>query len=540
MSDQKSSINSEKLVFYVDEDSEDFTFYLQIDEKKTVVQTLLQNGLNQIESPQAKIAGNETFTFSEEVVVKSRRFTKDSLKQVEDSFWTELRASTGNTPHCYLREKLEVKARDSDKTKPELPRSLAALKGTLKTEDLKEEAKKILLKALAEVLNDALTDSSLESRSWIDNVLPQREEALINALPDGEIKKQWRNRVFLQRAFSDLIKETQIGRGLICFSYVGKYLSITFRRYTAREGYAAETVTDRRKYLFSLAEYCDVIYKEVFERTDSTQHAHGLLVITGSTKSAKSEIARALIYRYLTTKKNGTRKPHLVTFEDPVERFYANEKPQELDPWHAIQRSEPFSLIDYTPRQKGKDVSLLRHALTDALRQTPAAFFVGETRDKKEWELLLDFAATGHLIVTTAHANSLVEAMHKIFEARRVKTPADRSEIGSKLFGLAHLRMANVKTNDEGKTAEVLFPTLWRRTERGVAGLTSDGLASLLPHRSSDDKSNGQPSCLGRRWLMGCLIESAQDDLTTIFKTTHQDLKLRLYQRATEWDLQGV
>ncbi|HKY27400.1 MAG TPA: ATPase, T2SS/T4P/T4SS family [Pyrinomonadaceae bacterium] len=531
MSEQNNSSNSEKLVFYVDEDSEDFTFYLQIDEKKTVVQTLLQNGLNQIKSPKAKIAGNKTFTFSEEVVVKSRRLTKDNLEPVDDSFWTKLRDSTGDTCYSYLREKLEAKAKNDS----ELTESLAALKSG----DFKKEHQKILLKALAEVLTDALDDSSLESRPWIDEKLPAREDALIKALPDGEIKKQWRNRDFLQRACSDLIKETQIGRGLICFSYVGKYLSITFRRYTAREGYAAEKVTDRRKYLFSLYEYCDVIYKEVFERTDSTQHAHGLLVITGSTKSAKSEIARALIYRYLTTK-NGTRKPHLVTFEDPVERFYANERSQKLDPWFAVQRSEPFSVIDYTPRQKGKDVALLRDALTDALRQTPAAFFVGETRDKKEWELLLDFAATGHLIVTTAHANSLVEAMHKIFEARRVKTPADRSEIGSKLFGLAHLRMTNVPINDAGKTAEVLFPALWRRTERGVAGLTSDGLASLLPHRSSDDKSNGQPSCLGRRWLMGCLVDSAQNDLTEIFKPTYEDLKLRVFQKATEWDLQGV
>jgi hypothetical protein len=145
--------------------------------------------------------------------------------------------------------------------------------------------------------------------------------------------------------------------------------------------------------------------------------------------------------------------------------------------------------------------------------------------------------------VTTAHASSLVEAMHKIFEAREVNTPAERSEIANKLFGLVHLRMGSIVINEEGKTAEALFPALWRRTGRGIASLTSDGLASLLPHRS-ENKNNGGPSCLGRRWLIDCLIRSAAADLANTFSNFSEpfdkSLKLRLCKRATEWDLEGV
>lgn len=536
-----NSIKSEKLVFYVDDDADDFTFYLERDNKNTVVKTLLRDRLKDVESQKAKTVEDETFTLSEEVSVTSLWLTKDSLKRDEHSFWENLKKPTHDSPHNYLKQQLESKAQPRKNL--ELKKALEVLQNG----NLDDQTKKTLLQALAEVLNDAIKGDSLASSPWVNKKLPEREKTLIKTLPD-KIKTKWRNRVLLQGTCSDLIKETQTGRGLICFSYVGKCLSITFRRLTAGEGYEAEKGTDRHKRLFSLAEYSNVIHKQVFD-TDS-QHAHGLLVVTGSTKSAKSEIARAIIHKYLTSIRNGKRTPHLVTFEDPVERFYSYQRSQGSqgsDPWKAIERSESV-VIDYTPRQKGKDVALLRDALTDALRQTPAAFFVGETRDKQEWELLLDFAATGHLIVTTAHANSLVEAMHKIFEARGVKTPADRGEIANKLFGLIHLRMGKIVINEKSDTTEVLFPALWRRTGRGVAALTSDGLASLLPHRSTENENNEGPSSLGRRWLVECLIKSAEDDLTKTFDRnpyepfgeSQQSLSTRAYKRATEWDLEGV
>lgn len=529
-----NSAKPEELVFYVDKDSDDFTFYLERDEANTVVDALLPNKRL---SQETETAEKDTFTVSEEVVVKSLILTKDNLK-AQESFWKNLKRPRAGSPHRYLRSKLDAKLQSKHKNNGQLRECLEALDNG----SLDNQTQKLLLTAIVESLNNSIRTDKLESQAWAKVKLPVREDALIETLPDEKTKKRWRNRFFVQRAFNDLIKETQTGRGLICFSYVGKYLSVTFRRLTSGRGYEPDKSTNRTSYLFSLAEYCELIYEEVFKTTNSTEHAHGLLVITGSTKSAKSEIARALIHLYLTRKKNRKRTPHLVTFEDPVERFYSYEMTRASDPWMAIERSKT-SVIDYTPRQKGKDVSLLKDALTDALRQTPAAFFVGETRDKDEWELLLDFAATGHLIVTTAHASSLVEAMHKIFEAREVNTPAERSEIANKLFGLIHLRMGSIVVNEEGDTAEALFPALWRRTGRGIASLTSDGLASLLPHRA-ENKDSGGPSCLGRRWLIDCLIRSAADDLANTFpnfsEPFEQSLKLRLCKRATEWDLEGV
>lgn len=226
---------------------------------------------------------------------------------------------------------------------------------------------------------------------------------------------------------------------------------------------------------------------------------------------------------------------------------------------------------------------MLRDALMDALRQTPALYFVGETRSKDEWKVLLDFAATGHLIVTTAHAGSLIEAVHKIFESLSVETPAERSEIASKLLAVIHLRnhempLKAVIKNGKPVTpvTNVLFPALWRRTPRAIAALTSDGLASLLPFRpkanpgvetrdgggansqsgphvntsvnqSGDGRTGPEQggeeldSSLGHRWLIEQLIEDEKTNrnLHTVFGDELQNLTSQAYRKATEWDLQG-
>jgi hypothetical protein len=94
-----------------------------------------------------------------------------------------------------------------------------------------------------------------------------------------------------------------------------------------------------------------------------------------------------------------------------------------------------------------------------------------------------------------------------------------------------------VKSKDAQIVTNALFPTLWRRTPRGIAGLTSNGLASLLPHYPSQPED--APSCLGRKWLIERLLESAANtgcELPTDLPTLERKTSLR----ATERDLQGV
>ena len=550
--------SSDELVFYVDEEGEDFvddfTFYTGLDNDSPVIGKLLKE-------TESERGGKRVFSYSEKIFVKNLFLTKDNLLSPSQDFWNRIQDPESNSPYQYLRSKLEAH-------------------GLLSQDEFEKTARARFL----QTLNDAIKGDSLEHESWVSRDLPEKEDALIKALPDPEKQKQWRNRIFLERAFPDLIRATQAGRGLLCFSYVGQHLSVTFRKISSKhgyqpQGYKGEQQEIRKRYLFSLAEYCDLIYDEVFKKTGSNQHAQGMVVVTGSTKSGKSEIARGLIHLYLERKPPDTRRHHLVTFEDPIERLYSEGGKKGVYPWAAIDlrpkskdAEAKANNRDYTPRQKEKDAGLLQDALADALRQTPALFFVGETRNNEEWKVLLDFAATGHLIVTTAHAGSLVEAMHKIFEALKVETPADRSEIAGKLLAVIHLKSHDLEhasgvAKDKTARTNVLFPTLWRRTPRGVAGLTSDGLASLLPFRPGrNDRSEisnvvnvgeggkadsggvlvapgDEPvSSVGRRWLIEQLIknENVAPHLEKEFGDALGELSRQAYRKAGEWDLQGT
>lgn len=110
-----------------------------------------------------------------------------------------------------------------------------------------------------------------------------------------------------------------------------------------------------------------------------------------------------------------------MTFEDPIETPLWSLG--QVLKWRKCLVSLP---IDYTPRGKETDAKSLRDVLSAALRQTPAAVYVGETRSLSDWRELLDFAATGHLIVTTSHAGSLTECMDSLLRACDASSPSGR------------------------------------------------------------------------------------------------------------------
>lgn len=315
------------------------------------------------------------------------------------------------------------------------------------------------------------------------------------------------------------------GRAIVSRSYRGELLSVTFRVKKSKTSYEPGTSASEA-YPVSMEVYCAGLHREI----SVVKEMRGLLVIAGATNSAKSEIATGLIHKYLEEwkqKNSGKGRPHLVTFEDPVEKFYAGVGVGGPS-WRNSVETEAAAhrKVDYTPRERGsagergKDVESLREALADALRQTPTVYFVGETREKLNWRHLIDFAGTGHLIVTTAHAGSLSEAVHKIFEALRVRTPAERSEIANRLLGVVHIR----------RHPKILVPALWRRTPTGKNALTAEGLSSLLPY--TPEEGDDDKGCLGRFWFA--------KRLTANNPKLKQPEVAQILKAALAWDLEGV
>ena len=117
----------------------------------------------------------------------------------------------------------------------------------------------------------------------------------------------------------------------------------------------------------------------------------GLLLMVGGTGSGKSTTLAAMIDH-----RNATSGGHILTIEDPVEFIHPHKK----------------SLINQ--REVGVDTHNYAAALKSSLREDPDVILVGEIRDRETMEAALELAGTGHLAVSTLHANNAYQALTRI------------------------------------------------------------------------------------------------------------------------------
>jgi hypothetical protein len=289
-----------------------------------------------------------------------------------------------------------------------------------------------------------------------------------------------------------------VGRANICSCRRGMSYSITIRKSkfigrpqaqyepklpkNFRTGFELdETPFHHKNHLVPVSKLRDVLADRIFKVHSPLS---GLVVVSGSTASAKSTIVRGLIDRYLKSFQRGNRRPHLVTYEDPIEKSFIP---------HLADDHKECEGFDYTPREREFDVSSLQDALSDAKRQTPCVFYIGEIRDASDWPAVLDFAGSGHLVITTSHAGSLIEAMEQLLNQKSTVTNRGNEYVAQRLLAVVHL--TNIRLSDDNTA---LVPTLWRRTDVGIKALVSDGLSSVLPHCPDDDENS---YALGRHWF---------------------------------------
>ncbi len=163
----------------------------------------------------------------------------------------------------------------------------------------------------------------------------------------------------------------------------------------------------------------------------------GLILFIGGTGSGKSTSLAALIdYR------NANASGHIITIEDPIEYLHPHKR----------------SLINQ--REVGVDTLSYEDALKNALRQAPDVILIGEIRSRETMEHALAFAETGHLCLSTLHANNSNQALDRIInffpEERRNQLLLDLS-LNLKAFVSQRL----VPTIDGKRTAaiEILLGT---------------------------------------------------------------------------------
>lgn len=117
----------------------------------------------------------------------------------------------------------------------------------------------------------------------------------------------------------------------------------------------------------------------------------GLLLVVGGTGTGKSTTLAAMINH-----RNANSPGHILTIEDPVEFSHPNL----------------MSIVNQ--REVGVDTASYARALKASLREAPDVILIGEIRDEETMEAVLELANTGHLCISTMHANNANQAMERI------------------------------------------------------------------------------------------------------------------------------
>ena len=141
---------------------------------------------------------------------------------------------------------------------------------------------------------------------------------------------------------------------------------------------------------------------------DVAMTKRGLVIFVGATGSGKStSLASMISYR------NENSYGHIITIEDPIEFVHQHKN------------------CIVTQREVGVDTDSYEIALKNTLRQAPDVILIGEIRDREAMEHAIAFAETGHLCLSTLHANSTNQALDRVInffpEERRPQLLMDLS-----------------------------------------------------------------------------------------------------------------
>ena len=142
----------------------------------------------------------------------------------------------------------------------------------------------------------------------------------------------------------------------------------------------------------------------------------GLILISGPTGSGKTTTVACLVEAI-----NQTRQHKIITIEDPIEFLFSGKQSEIIQ------------------REVGVDVESYSTGLREALRQNPDVIVVGEIRNAETAMVALQAAETGHLVIGSVHARSVVETV-----TRFVLLAAEKSsEEVRYTFGTAMRLIAN-------------------------------------------------------------------------------------------------
>jgi twitching motility protein PilU len=163
----------------------------------------------------------------------------------------------------------------------------------------------------------------------------------------------------------------------------------------------------------------------------------GLILMVGATGAGKSTTLAAMLEQ-----RNQQLAGHILTIEDPIEFLFNNKK----------------SVVNQ--REVGRDTQSLQIGLKNALRQAPDCILIGEIRDRETMTAAISYALSGHLVLSTLHANNSYHAMGRILsfytpEAR----PALLADLAAGLKAVVSQRLLRATAGGRIPAVEVMLNT---------------------------------------------------------------------------------
>ncbi len=169
--------------------------------------------------------------------------------------------------------------------------------------------------------------------------------------------------------------------------------------------------------------------------SDLVMEKRGLVLMVGATGTGKSTTLAAMLDH-----RNENSTGHILTIEDPVEFLFKNKR----------------SLINQ--REVGMDTHSIQLALKNALRQAPDVILIGEIRDRETMSAAIAYAQSGHLCLTTMHANNSYQALNRIlnFYPAEVR-PTMLGDLAAAMKAIVSQRLLRTVTGGRTPAVEILL-----------------------------------------------------------------------------------
>lgn len=227
----------------------------------------------------------------------------------------------------------------------------------------------------------------------------------------------------------------------------------------------------------SSLEQLSLFQKQIFQLRSLMKKAYGLLLISGPTSSGKTTTIYSLLFD------DCSKNRRIITIEDPIEK--------KTDAFIQVEINEKAGVT-------------YEEALKAALRHDPDIIMIGEIRDAKTARVAIRAAMTGHLVVSTIHANNAEGCIFRLKEFGITEL-----DIKETVIGLVSQRLVSLSCpycgNHCSNYCHIYFST---RRLAIYEILSGSSLEAVLANRRSKAKYEKLPQLINKSIALGYVKET--------------------------------